>query len=79
MRPQRIDHLGSLPQHIARAMLHRSTGLHADPARRPECHNLAAPDSLPDDDFLGRVNTVTWNAFLAVSKPIVVHLDGSLM
>jgi hypothetical protein len=65
-------------------IVRRSTGLHADQARRQrleERHHLTAAELLPDDDLLGRINTVNLEHVLGEIQTNRgdLHVDGSLM
>ena len=69
---------------FTRPVMGRSAGLEADKARRQrfeECQHLAAPKLLPDDDLLGRINTVNLEHVLGEIQTNRgdLHVDGSLM
>jgi hypothetical protein len=61
------------------------TRLHADQARRQsleERHHLTAAQLLPDDDLLGRINTVNLEHVLGEIIQTYrgdLHVEGSLM
>ena len=64
--------------------MRRGTGFHADQARRQrfeERQHLAAPELLPDDDLLGRVDPVNLEHVLGDIQTDRgnLHVEGSLM
>jgi len=69
---------------LARPIMSRGAGLHADEARRQrfeERQHLATPESLPDNDRLVGVDAVDLKHVLGDIQPDRgnLHLDGSLM
>src|SRR5258707_5253388 len=80
LRWHQTDLMAQLRQ-LARPMVRRGTGLHADPAWRQsleERHNLAAAKLLSDDDLLGRVNAVNLKHVLGDIQTDRgnLHVDG---
>ncbi len=81
LRWHQTDLVAQLRQ-LARPMVRRGTGLHADQARGQsfeERHNLAAAELFPDDDLLGRVNAVNLEHVLGDIQTDRgnLHVDGS--
>jgi len=75
-------HLMAQLRQLARPMVRRGTGLHADQAWRQsleERRNLAAAKLLSDDDLLGRVNAVNLKHVLGDIQTDRgnLHVDGS--
>src|SRR6516162_1095476 len=69
---------------LACPVVRRGTGLHANEARRQrreELQHLAAAKLLPDDDLLGRINSVDLEHVLGDIQTDCgnLHVDGSLM
>jgi len=67
---------------LAGPIVRRGAGLHADEAGRQcfeECQHLAAPELLPNDDFLGRIDPVNLKHVLGDIQTDRgnLHLDGS--
>src|SRR5712664_84478 len=81
LRWHQTDLVAQLRQ-LARPMVRRGTGLHADQAGRQsfeERYNLAAAKLLSDDDLLGRVNAVNLEHVLGDIQTDRgnLHVDGS--
>ena len=77
-------HLVAKLREFTRPIMGRGAGLHADKARRQrleELQHLAAPQLLPNDDLLGRVDPVNLEHVLGDIQTDRgnLHVDGSLM
>src|SRR5262245_14551957 len=77
-------HLMAKLRQFACPVVRRSTGFHADQARRQsleEPHHLTAAELLPDDDLLRRINAVNLEHVLGEIQTNRgdLHVDGSLM